>query len=325
MLTLLLANELNEPHQLADLRALTQAALGAAQLPRHKQEQLGRLCRIAVREGDQAAALEALGSMTVDPPDIESDSELRVSAAAVATLGHDSQLVLSLLGPTTTSVPIEAGLQPLAIVLRTHALETLGQMPAATAALRDLPHIGMLTEYNKAYPHLELCPRSAASYDELGDSPHRNLAAPLGTVLVLGVLFLTCFIGVVAAFILSDDPGPKGFDAFMLWFCLGLLVILGVPFTLGGISARRRVTFLRRHGHARRGRVIQVEGTGSSIGPIPIYNLTLELIGPAGPYRVQVRKTLHAPEASSIVGKTLPILANPSVPTDAILDELELV
>jgi hypothetical protein len=101
--------------------------------------------------------------------------------------------------------------------------------------------------------------------------------------------------------------------------------LLGVPLILGGISSRRRITFLRQRGLARRARVVQVEGTTSSIGKIPIYRLTLELMGRNGPYRAQVSKTLHAPEASSIVGQSLSILANPNDDTDVILDETELV
>lgn len=326
MLTLLLANELNGNHQLAELRTLTQGALQAAQLPRHRQEQLGRLCRIAVREGDQSGALELLGSMTVDPPDIESDSELRVSAAAVATLAGDSQLVLSLVGSAATPVPIEEGLLPLAVALRANAHEQLGQMREASAALGELPHFGMLAHFNETYPALRLCPRSASTHDEVGVSVHRNLAAPLGTALPLGVLFVAIGIFVSVMFVTDEHTGLMDTgDVVILWACVLLMFLLGVPLTLAGISNRRRIGFLRQHGHARRARVIQIEGTTSSIGDIPIYDLTLELIGPSGPYRVRVRKVLHAPEAAAIVGTFLNILANPQDPTDAILDEIALV
>lgn len=98
-----------------------------------------------------------------------------------------------------------------------------------------------------------------------------------------------------------------------------------MPLLLGGLSARRRITFLRQRGIARRARVIQVEGTTSRVGPLPIYSLTLELMGRSGPYRAIVRKALHAPEASSIVGQSVNILASPSDATDVILDEIEQV
>lgn len=326
MLTLLLANQLNESHQLAELRALTQATLAAARLSRHRQEQLGRLCRIAVREGDRSAALEALAAMTVDPPDIESDSELRVSAAALATLVGDSELVLSLVGPSATAVPIEQGLQPLAIVLRAHAHEQLGQLASAAGALRELPHFGMLADLNRTYPTLALCPRSSVQHDELGVSVHRSLPAPIGTWLIVGPLFLA-IAGIVI--IPLSSARQRGYadtsDLVISSACVLLLLLLGVPLTLSGLSSRRRITFLRQHGHARRARVIQIEGTTSAVGDIPIYALTLELAGPAGPYRVRVNKALHAPAAAAIVGQSLNILASPSDPTDAILDEATLV
>jgi hypothetical protein len=325
MLTLLLANELNGPHQVGDLRALTQGALQAARLPRHRQEQLGRLCRLAVREGDAAAAFEALSQMVVDPPDIESDSELRVSAAAVATLVGQSQYVLSVLGPRAGAIAIDESLRPLTCVLRAHAYEQLGQMPLAAESLRELPHFGMFAELSRGYAVLKLCPRSSTGHDDTGVSVHRNLQAPIGTALTLGVLFVTLGLFLIAVRTLTKDPVGDVGDQIIFWLCVGFLLLLGVPLLLGGISTRRRVTFLRQRGIARRARVIQVEGTTSRIGPIPIYNLTLELLGPRGPYRARVSKALHAPDATAIVGQTVGILANPADDSDVILDEADLV
>jgi len=93
----------------------------------------------------------------------------------------------------------------------------------------------------------------------------------------------------------------------------------------GGVKSRDRVTFLRQHGILRRGRVIQVSGTTARLGPIPIYQLTLELVGPQGAYRVMVSKALYAPEASAIVGNFLNVLADPGDRTDVILDEATLL
>lgn len=325
MLTLLLANELNGSHQVGELRALTQGALQAARLPRHRQEQLGRLCRLAVREGDRAAALDALGKMVVDPPDIESDSELRVSAAAVATLLGQSQYVLSVLGPRAGAIPSDETLRPLSSVLRGHAHEQLGQMSMASESLRELPHLGMFPELSKAYAVLKLCPRSSTGQDDTGVSVHRNLQAPIGTGLTVGVPFLTIACFLIGVMILSKERAPDAGYLVIYWLGVGLLLLIGVPLTLGGISSRRRVTFLRQRGIARRARVIQVEGTTSRIGPIPIYHLTLELLGPNGPYRARVSKALHAPQATAIVGQTVGILANPADDTDVILDEADLV
>src|SRR5690606_5881033 len=105
-LTMLLANERSAPEQAAELRRLTEEALEAVALPRHRQEQLGRLVRLAVKGGDRDEAHRRLGAMIVDAPDLESDSEHRVSAAAVATLEGDAGTVLALLGRRRADVPI---------------------------------------------------------------------------------------------------------------------------------------------------------------------------------------------------------------------------
>lgn len=254
MLTLLLANELTGADKLAELRALSHEALQAARLPRHKQEQLGRLCRLAVREGDRVAAFAALSAMVVDPPDIESDSELRVSAAAAATLVGTHQYVLAILGARAADIPIDESLQPLAIVLRANAHEQLGQLGAAIQALRELPHFGMYTDLSTTFSVLKLCPKSSTNYDHMGVSVHRNAPAPLGTALPLGVLFLFAGCFVAGAFFLSDERGhPKGGDLIVLWLCIIFMFLLGVPLLLGGISSRRphHVPAPARHRPAR--------------------------------------------------------------------------
>ena len=326
MLTMLLANELSGTHQVGELRTLTQAALAAARLPRHKQEQLGRLCRLAIREGDQVAAFEALSAMQLDPPDIESDSELRVSAAATATLLGVHDYVLAVLGERASAVPIDESLQPLAIVLRANAHEQRGQLASAADCLRELPHFAMLADLSATFATLKLCPKSSVGHDERGESLHRNVPAPIGTALTLGVLFLGCTLFVIGVFVLSDDKvGPSVGDAIIATLCVLFMLLLGVGLTVAGVSFRKRVNFLRQHGIARRARVIQIEGTTSRIGNIPIYNLTLELLGPKGSYRARVRKALHAPDATAIVGTFVSILANPSDDSDVILDELTFV
>jgi hypothetical protein len=66
--------------QLCD--ALARSAYDAAVLPRHKQEQLGRLVRTAIGRGDHERAQRYLAWMTPGTPDLDAESELHVSAAA---------------------------------------------------------------------------------------------------------------------------------------------------------------------------------------------------------------------------------------------------
>ena len=144
--------------------ALCESACDAAVLPRHRQEQLGRLVRLAVGRGDCPRAYQYLTWMVGRAPDLETDSEARVSAAAVATFDRDGQRVLSLLGPRRDAVPVADSLDALASVLRANACETLGDPAGAAGILRELPDPQLLGLVTAQFPALHLCPASGQAY-----------------------------------------------------------------------------------------------------------------------------------------------------------------
>src|SRR5262249_2965625 len=88
-LTLMLSQVPSVQSQPLLMRALCESVLDASVLPRHRQEQLGRLCRMAVVRGDRAEAEMMLAAMVPGSPEIDLDSEYRVSAAAVAATDRD--------------------------------------------------------------------------------------------------------------------------------------------------------------------------------------------------------------------------------------------
>ncbi|MBC7897305.1 MAG: hypothetical protein H7066_17945 [Cytophagaceae bacterium] len=323
MLTALYVGRLGGAHQIAEARALTKAALEAVTLPRHRQEQLGRLSRLAVREGVADAALEALAAMTVDPPDIESDTELRVSAALVATLARDGKSVLSLLGQRGGQIPIDEAKRGLATVLRANAHELLGDVIGAAEVLKELPHSSSLGKEREPYAALGLCSRSADLYGTLVAQVQGAKPAGLDGLFYTGVVIT--ILGAVAATIaitlmIDDAPHPI---ADIVFPTLGglLFLFLGPVMTLAGIDNARQDVYVRKHGIPRTARVLHIKDTGGRIGPIPVYLLTLEVAGETGPYQAALRKSLALPEANAIVGTELHIVAHPEKPTVILLDQ----
>ena len=113
---------------------------------------------------DRAAAQRYLSWMISGAPDLETDSELRVSAAVLATLDRDGHRTLSLLGAQKDVIPIADSLDALASVFRANAYELIGDPASAGRILRELPDAHALTLVCSRFPALRLCARSAEAY-----------------------------------------------------------------------------------------------------------------------------------------------------------------
>ena len=131
--------------QLPSIGAATRAARGplgntydAGVLPRHKQEQLGRLARMAVGTGGGSPGRAATLSWLVpNGPDIDVDSEFRVSNATLATLDRDPQRVLLLLGPQKDAVPIVDSMDAMSFGASRERVRVMAKKPAARGSLRE--------------------------------------------------------------------------------------------------------------------------------------------------------------------------------------------
>jgi hypothetical protein len=320
-LTVLLTARLKGREHIDDAMALSLTALESACLPRHRQEQLGRLVRLAIRKGDSEGALAALSQMQLDSPDIESDSELRVSGALTATLIGDSQSVFALLGARGYDIPLVPQLFPLAVVLRAHAYEQQGDVVTASQLLHALPHQSLLPELREAVPSIALCAKASELYSAIKTSERQAKPAPTEGALIVGPLMLGGAVVMLLLFFgVRDGSTPTGFDLVIYWGLLILLLFLGWLITSIGFDNRRKAAFIKARGTPLIARITAVEGTTARIGSVPIYRLVLEVAGPNGPYRAEAHKALHANEVSAMVGKTLHVLANPDNPTEIMVE-----
>lgn len=142
----------------------------------------------------------------------------------------------------------------------------------------------------------------------------------------MGVLLLAIGIFLILVLAFNEDPTPPELvHMIVFWLVIVLLFLLGGVLTLVGVGKWRRVTFLSEHGIRLAAHVVQIDGTSTRIGHLPVYRLTVEVADPKEPYRAHVLKPLHAHEASAIMGKELRILAHPTDRSTVILDEADQV
>ena len=326
MLTLLLAQCPRMDLEEAFLEALGESAYDASVLPRHQQEQLGRLVRRAVARGDRARALRLLSWMTPNPPELDADSEHRVASAMLATLDRDASRVLVLLGQQKDAVPIVDSMDELASVVRANAWELLGNLPAATQILGELSQPGVLDRVRSVFPALALCPRSAPAYQAAATTAAAQRAAAgagaIGTMLGVGLGLsglVTLGMGVVMLLVTA----PKGEDLFGLV----IPIALGAALTLGGgfalfraRASAKRAAWLRTHGLSLPARIVGADRTGTEINDVPLYRLSLQVAGPHGPYLAAIEQLMNEHEVAGMLGQEVRVRADPAQLADVILE-----
>jgi hypothetical protein len=325
VLTLLLAQLPSMQQQPALSQALSEGALDAAVLPRHRQEQLGRLGRLAASQGYRARALSLLAGMIPNAPELETDSEHRVTTAVVATLDRDGHRVLALLGPQKDVVPIADSLDPLASVLRANAYELVGNAPVACQILRELPDPGLLPLVQGRFPALRLCAQSAAVYAAATGQESAQRAAEsaggVGTLIggifgAVGLLLLGVGVLIVTQASRADLVGgliPLGLGT--------VFFVAGLAQFVRGRAQGKHAAWLRMNGLACTARVTNASPTGVLINHVPVYLFTLQVNGPQGPYSASFKKLAREHEVGMILGREVRVRANPTELTDLILEE----
>jgi hypothetical protein len=325
MLTLLMVQSpvAKDSPDLAD--ALSESAFDAAVLPRHKQEQLGVLLRAAVARGDRTGAQRYLSWMTPGAPDLETDSELRVSAAMLATLDRDGRRVLALLGPRKSAIPIDDSLDDLASVLRANAFELLGDRERAADTLRELQSSQDLARVSARYAALQLCAQAGQAYTaSTTEESVKRVAANVnstsfaggGLGIVFAVLGLGC-LGVGVAMTQSDSP----FEA-IISFATGALFTVGG--TMGFVHARKkakRAVWLRRNGLSLTARILGADKTGMEVGDTPVYSFVVEVAGPEGSYQASFSKLVPEHKVPVMLGTEVRVYADPDNLREIIVDE----
>jgi hypothetical protein len=296
--------------------ALLESAFDAAVLPRHKQEHLGLLARSAVGRGDRAAAQRYLAWMIPDATELESDSQLRLSAAALATLDRDAERVLALLGPEKDEIPITDSQDSLATVLRANAHEMLGDTERAVQTLRDLPDPRHLEEVSARYSELRLCAKAGPAYAAAWTQESAKRAGASGVAMGMVLLFVVMsFIpfGIGAAD-LSRNPEK----AHAEWFAGGLLIAIGGAFALALRSQARRAAWLLTHGLPLTARIVRADDTGVTSDDRRRYKFILQVAGPDGPYEASFEKMVHAHEVEPMIGTEVHVWADPNKLTEFV-------
>jgi hypothetical protein len=140
-------------------------------------------------------------------------------------------------------------------------------------------------------------------------------------------MFLAIATLLVLVLAFDDSPVPPELGHLIIfWLVVIAMGGLGGLFTLLGVGKWRRVGFLSEHGLRLMARVVQIDGTSTRIGHLPVYRLTVEVPDAAQQsYRAELQKALHAHEASAIIGKELRIIVHPTDRTNVILDEADQV
>ena len=327
MLTLLIAQLPSMEAQEPTLEALGESAFDAAVLPRHKQEQIGRLVRRAVARGDRGRALRYLSWLSPNAQDLDADSEFRVSSAIVATLDRDASRVLQLLGQQKDAVPIVDSMDALASVIRANAYELLGNLPAAAQILHELPEARILDLVRSRFPLLRLCPQSARSYEAVTtQQAAQRAAAGAGNIgLIFGfALGLPGVIMLVVGVVTLVASGRNGDDLIGGSVSLvigGVMTFVAVLMVVRARAKAKHAAWLRTNGLSLTARIVNAERTGTLINDVPVYRFILHVAGPQGPYQASFDKLAPEHEVARVLGQEVRVRANPGQLDDVILED----
>ncbi len=324
LLTLMIAQLPSMQATPAFTEALSESALDAAVLPRHRQEQLGRLCRLAASRGDRARAQTMLSMMTPGSSELESDSEYRVSGAVLAALDRDGQRILALVGPQKDAVPIADSLDGLASVFRAHAYELGGNVAGAAQILRELPDPRMLELVRGRFPSLGLCARSGGAYTAAATQEASQRAGAsagaIGMLLGAGLGFggVISLLAGVLSMVLSDEGWEGGIVPTVIGV---ILTSIGVTVALRARAKGRRAAWLRANGLSLTARVVNAQRTGTTVNDVPLYRFALQVAGPRGPYAASFDKLVPEHQVAMILGQEVRVRADPANLGEVILEE----
>lgn len=192
-LTIVIAQTYGEKKDPLRHRAMFESSLDVFTLPRHRQAILCGLSRGAIGAKDGASAEEWLRLCDARSDDIESDSEYRHAWATIHTHRAQFDRVLEMLGDDNSAVPIQLAMWDVCTLFRAHALERLGRVPEAIAALREaFARSGGRERMAMVRRSWEgLCPVSYAQAEQapLHTSPRRSVAPiAMAAIMILSAL-----------------------------------------------------------------------------------------------------------------------------------------
>jgi hypothetical protein len=280
--------------------------------------------RLAVASGDRARALRYLSWMIPNAPELEADSDFRLSAAMAATLDRNAQGVLALLGPQKDAIPIADSLDPMASVLRANAYETLGNVAAASQILRELPDPRMLGLIRSRFPAVQLCPQSAPAYEASTAQAAAQRAASGASIvgyLLGGGLGFTGLILLLVGGVMILTTGIGNIGGIINLGIGGILLVVAVVAIVFTRAKAKRIAWLRTNGLSLSARIVNAERTGTMINNVPVYRFMLQVQGPHGPYASSFNKLAPEHQVAMLMGQQVRVRANPQQLTEVILED----
>ena len=339
-LTLLLAQHWGEQHDDYRQRGILETALELVSVPRHKQVFRCMLARNAARVGDLQAAEAWLKPCNPWSDDLHMDTAYRFARAYIATLQHDFQNALGMLGTRLGDVPIADSHDDVCALFRANALERLGRGPEAVGELRasmTTPQaVAAMDRARTIHGALQLCPQSypqarAQLTPMMVQRPGASAGPGCGTYiwlvigigsLVVGGLAFAASRGWISASMVPMFgmlPG-MGLEIVAMVFGFNGLIFtgLGVVFLVSGARKRR----LRETGLPGRAQVLSAEGTGVLVNGQPMLSFEL-MVTVAGqvPYQLRHREVVSQMTMGRVhQGGSVAVRVDPKDPRRLMID-----
>ena len=347
-LTILLSNHYADKQQRLQQRAMFESALEVFTLPRHRQMMRGALARYAALEGDLEAAERWLAPCNPRSEDLQSDTAYRISRATIDTARGDFNAVIQALGNDLQQVPIMDAMEAIAVLLRAHAWERLGQPAAAAQQLKQYMGAGgaggreAMAKVLAAFAQSgwQMAPQAyqaaSASYTvAAGNAAAAGAGATAGKVfywvglfnLVLGIVIgVAAVVFVVLALtayplLVAGIPGVAlggAISAFTMILIGAVFFMIGRAMARSGETAKR----LRTEGLQAQGQIVSLQPTGMSVNNVPQVAITVSVQLPGRPPYQASAKMLLQPMAMAQLtpGQTVPLRVDPRDPQEVLIE-----
>jgi hypothetical protein len=256
--------------------------------------------------------------------ELDAESEYRLSVAVIGAMDRDGAGMLHVLGPQRDAIPIADSMDELASVLRAHAYELVGNVPAASQILRELSSPRVLALVQGRFPNLQLCMQSAQAYTMASsqEAAQRAAASAGGIGLLLGgILGLSGLVMLMvgAGVAVSSSEGLIGGGINLL---IGVILLaVGIVIVVRARGKAKRASWLRLHGLSLTARVVGANRTGTEINDVPVMRFQLQVFGPQGPYSASFDKLVPPHEVAMIIGREVRVRADPRQLSEVILEE----
>jgi hypothetical protein len=293
--------------------ALVDDALDALTLPRHRTVLTAMRVRQAAGRGDADSARMYFQALNLTPTDRQSDTHVRIAIAMLAIAEHRWSDVLAALGFRRDERPLDDEFVDLAVVLRAHALERLGDAAGAHAALDELRHPSVARLARERSPALDLCRDSWRAYLARARTQKADLLARRERSAAWGGALLVGIAAVVAV---------GGANVAALGVAAGL-ALLGLAVAIASLrdAALTRRAYLEgalcdaRVLGARR---VAFRGAPAAVGT---FEFDLEIAGPRGPYLASLRMPSTDDDARRFVGRSVRVRVHPERPDFVVYED----